>query len=82
MKDELALEAERWKKAEAEVTEGKKWVAEAKKQAILDFKASRELEDIKIEFTKKAFGRDFNLCQQKIDERIFDLDLDFLLDGP
>ncbi|EHA8589576.1 hypothetical protein COCNU_scaffold011065G000010 [Cocos nucifera] len=62
MKDELASEVERRKKVEAEIAEGEKWIAEAKEWAILDFKASKELEDNKIAFTKEAFIKRFKLC--------------------
>ena len=76
---ESALESERRKKAEAKVAEREKQVVEAKKQAIQDFKASRKLEDIKIEFAEEAFGKGFDLCQQKVAERFPDLDLGFLM---
>ena len=57
----MASKEKRRKKAEAKVTEGERWVAKAMKQAILDFKSSKEQEDIKIEFAREAFGKDFDL---------------------
>ena len=46
---------------EAEIVEKERQIFEAKEQAILDFKASKELEDIKINFVKEAFIRGFKL---------------------
>ncbi|KAG1355341.1 hypothetical protein COCNU_07G014530 [Cocos nucifera] len=59
----LASKIERRKKAEVEASKGEKRAAEAKKQAMAKFKALKELEDIKIKFTKEAFNKGFKIYQ-------------------
>ena len=59
MKEELAREAERRNKAEAKVIEKERHISKAKEQAVLDFKTSTEIEDIKIDFGKI---KGFELC--------------------
>ena len=78
MKEELAMEIERREKAEAEIVEKERQISKAKEQAILDFKTSKELEDIKIDFAKEAFIRGFELYQRKVVEIFHELDLSFL----
>ena len=62
----------------AEVAEGRRQIAEAKEQTILDFKASKKLEDTKIEFAKKAFIKGFEFYHRRVVEKFSKLDLDFL----
>ena len=78
MKEELASELEKRKKAEAIIFKGERRIAEAKEQIILDFKALKELEDIKIKFAKEAFVKGFELCQKRVAEKFSELDLGFL----
>ena len=61
VKDKLALEIERREKVEVEIAEKERQISEAKEQAILDFKVTKDLEDTKINFTKEAFIRGFEL---------------------
>ena len=77
-KKELALEEKRKRKVEAEIVEKKRQILEAKEQVVQDFKASKELEDIKIDFAQEAFIRDFELCQRNVAEKFSKLDLNFL----
>ena len=43
-----------------------------------EFKASSEMEDLKIQFGQDAFIKGFELCQEKVAGRFFELDLGFL----
>ena len=50
VKTALALEEEKRKKVKVEIVEERRRVAEVEEQAILAFKSSKKLKDIKIEF--------------------------------
>ncbi|KAG1327389.1 hypothetical protein COCNU_01G013230 [Cocos nucifera] len=54
----------------------------AKKEAVLEFKTSKELKDIKIQFANKVYNKGFDICQQRVVEKYSKLDLDFLKDEP
>ena len=82
------MEEER-KKAEAEVSELKAqvfelkaWipslVSEAGARAVEEFKASSEMEDLKVQFGQDAFIKGFEFCQEKVAGRFSELDLSFL----
>ena len=43
-----------------------------------EFKASSEMEDLKVQFGQDAFIKGFKLCQEKVAGRFFELDLGFL----
>ena len=43
------------------------------------FQVSKEMEDIKIAFAQEAFLKGFKLCQRRMVEKIFELDLSFLM---
>ena len=43
-----------------------------------EFKASSEMEDLKVQFSQDAFIKGFELCQEKMAGRFSELDLDFL----
>ena len=46
-----------------------------------EFKASSEMEDLQIQFGQDAFIKGFKLCQEKVVEKFFELDLGFLDDA-
>ena len=77
-KEELALEVKRREKTEAKVIEKEKQILEAKDKSIVDFKVSKEMEDIKIDFTKIAFIQGFELCLEKVAKKFPKLNLSFL----
>ncbi|XP_073102544.1 uncharacterized protein [Elaeis guineensis] len=76
-----ALEEER-RKAEAEVSKLKEQiptlVSEARAQAVEEFKTSSEMRDLNIKFGQAAFIKGFELCQEKVVGKFFELDLSFL----
>ena len=43
-----------------------------------EFKASSEMEDLKVQFGQDAFIKGFELCQEKMARKSSELDLDFL----
>ena len=43
-----------------------------------EFKASSEMEDLKVQFGQDAFIKSFELCQEKVAGRFLELDLSFL----
>ena len=53
-------------------------ILKAKAQAVWDFKASFEMKDIKVNFAKEAFIKEFELCQRNMIEKFSKLDLSFL----
>ncbi|EHA8586527.1 hypothetical protein COCNU_scaffold000481G000030 [Cocos nucifera] len=84
MKVDLASEVEKRRKAEAEVSkikkeEGKR-VAEAKQLGMKEFKASKELTNIKVLFAKEAYNASYDTCQRRVTEYHPELDLNFLED--
>ena len=66
----------------AQVFELKAWIpsliSEAGARAVEEFKASSEMEDLKVQFDQDAFIKGFELCQEEVAGRFFELDLDFL----
>ena len=76
-----ALEEER-RKAEAEASKLKEQiltlVSEARAQAVEEFKTSSEMRNLNIKFGQAAFIKGFELCQEKVVEKFFELDLNFL----
>ena len=66
----------------AHIFELKAWipslVSEAGARAVEEFKASFEMEDLKVQFGQDAFIKGFELCQKKVAGRFFELDLSFL----
>ena len=76
-----ALEEER-RKAEAEVSKLKEQililVSEARAQAVEEFKTSSEMRDLNIKFGQATFIKGFELCQEKVVRKFFELDLSFL----
>ena len=68
-----------------QVSELKAWipslVSEARARAVEEFKASSEMEDLKVQFGQDAFIKGFELCQEKVVGRFLELDLDFLNDA-
>ena len=75
------MEEER-KKAEAEVSELKEQfltlVLEARVRAVEEFKTSFEKRDLKVQFGQATFIKGFELCQEKMVGKFFELDLGFL----
>ena len=53
-------------------------VSEARGQAVEEFKASTEMKKLKVEFGQAAFNKGFELCQEKMVMKFFELDLSFL----
>ena len=53
-------------------------VSEARSQAVEEFKTSIEMKKLKVEFGQAAFNKGFELCQEKMVEKFFELDLSFL----
>ena len=76
-----ALEEER-KKTEAEVSKLREQIptliSEAQAQAVEEFKTSSEMRDLNIQFGQTVFIKGFELCQEKMIGKFFELDLDFL----
>ena len=70
------------KKAEAEVSELKvqipTLISKAMVRAVEEFKTSSEMRDLKVEFGQAAFIKGFELCQEKVVRKFFELDLGFL----
>ena len=64
------------------VFELKAWIpsltSEAGARAVEEFKASSEMEDLKVQFGLDAFIKGFELCQEKVAGRFLELDLGFL----
>ena len=75
------MEEER-KKAEAEVSELKAQIptliSKAMVRAVEEFKTSSEMEDLQVQFGQDAFIKGFELCQEKVVGKFFELDLGFL----
>ena len=53
-------------------------VSEARARAVKEFKASSEMEDLKVQFGQDAFIKGFELSQKKVAGRFPKLDLGFL----
>ncbi|EHA8590065.1 hypothetical protein COCNU_scaffold014613G000030 [Cocos nucifera] len=82
-KEELASEFKK-RKIEAEMAE-KEWrtlerILEAKVHAV-EFKASSEMKNIKIEFAQLSFIKGYELCQKNVTNKFAELDLSFLDEG-
>ncbi|KAG1347995.1 hypothetical protein COCNU_06G018240 [Cocos nucifera] len=85
LKAALALEEERRKKVEADITELKEQVSrqisEAKVQAVEEFKFSSEMRDSNVKFNQEAFIKGFKLCEDRMANKFLELDLSFLIEG-
>ena len=70
------------RKAEAEVAhlveQTPVLVSEARVLAVEEFKASTEMRDLNVQFGQEAFTKGFELCQEKVARKFFELDLSFL----
>ncbi|XP_073117993.1 uncharacterized protein [Elaeis guineensis] len=87
-KEKQALEQEKQtseetaRKAEAEVANLAEQipvlVSEVRVLAVEEFKASAEMRDLNVKFGQEAFIKGFELCQEKVVRRFFELDLSFL----
>ena len=70
------------RKAEAEVANLTErilvLIPEIRVQAVEEFKASAEMRDLNIKFGQDAFIKGFELYQEKVVKKIFELDLSFL----
>ena len=53
-------------------------VSEASARAVEEFKASSEIEDLKVQFGQDAFIKGFELYQEKVARKFPELDLNFL----
>ena len=53
-------------------------VSEARVLVVEEFKASAEMRDLNIKFGQEAFIKGFELCQEKVVQKFFELDLSFL----
>ena len=53
-------------------------VSEARVLAVEEFKASAEMRKLNIKFGQEAFIKGFELCQEKVVKKFFELDLSFL----
>ena len=53
-------------------------VSEARGLAVEEFKASAEMRDLNVWFGQEAFIKGFELCQEKVAKKFFELDLSFL----
>ncbi|XP_073116244.1 uncharacterized protein [Elaeis guineensis] len=66
----------------AQVFELKAWISsltsEVGARAVEEFKASSEMEDLKVWFGQDAFIKGFELCQEKVAGRFLELDFGFL----
>ena len=72
LKAALTLKENRQKKGEDEV-------GLERERAIESFKSSKAMEDIKVTFAQEAFLKGFKLCQRRMTEKFFELDLSFLM---
>ncbi|EHA8587456.1 hypothetical protein COCNU_scaffold002256G000010 [Cocos nucifera] len=81
---DLVSKVKRRKKVETEVTEvkreGEKMMTEAKRLAMEEFKAFKELTTIKVQFAREAYNAGYDTCQQRVAEQHPELDLNFLED--
>ena len=80
-KEKQTLE-EMVRKAEAEVTNLMEQISvlisEAMGLVVEEFKASTEMRDLNVRFGQEAFIKGFELCQEKVARKFFELDLSFL----
>ena len=70
------------RKAEAEVAnlveQISVLVSEVRVLAVEEFKASAEMRNLNVKFVQEAFIKGFELCQEKVARKFFELDLSFL----
>ena len=70
------------RKAEAEVANLTEQIlvliSEARVLAVEEFNASAEMRDLNVKFGQKAFIKGFELCQEKVVKKFFELNLSFL----
>ena len=70
------------RKAEAEVANLTEQIlvliSEARVLTVEEFKASAEMRDLNVKFGQEAFIKGFELCQEKVVKKFFELDLSFL----
>ena len=53
-------------------------ISKARVLAVEEFKASAEMRDLNVKFGQEAFIKGFELCQEKVVKKFFELDLSFL----
>ena len=53
-------------------------VSEVGARAMEEFKTSSKIEDLQVQFGQDAFIKGFELCQEKVVRKFFELDLGFL----
>ncbi|EHA8587672.1 hypothetical protein COCNU_scaffold002951G000010 [Cocos nucifera] len=73
LRAKLALEKEERRKAQEEVNA-------AMKRAVQDFKSSKDMEDIIIDFTQESFLEGFWICLGWVIENFPNIDLDLLIE--
>ena len=80
--EEKQTSEETVRKAEAEVAnlveQISVLVSKARALAVEEFKASAEMRDLNVRFSQEAFIKGFELCQEKVARKFFELDFSFL----
>ncbi|EHA8588125.1 hypothetical protein COCNU_scaffold004146G000010 [Cocos nucifera] len=74
LRAKLALEKEKRKTQEE--------VSTAMERAMQNFKSSKDMEDIKIDFAQEAFLEGFQVCMGRVIKNFSNIDLDHLLEAP
>ncbi|EHA8589777.1 hypothetical protein COCNU_scaffold012270G000020 [Cocos nucifera] len=75
LRAELALKKEEKRKVQEEVSA-------TMKRTVQNFKSSKDMEDIKIDFAQEAFLEGFQVCMGRVAENFFNIDLDLFLEEP
>ncbi|EHA8586623.1 hypothetical protein COCNU_scaffold000592G000010 [Cocos nucifera] len=81
MKAALALEEEKRKKVEVKIIELKEQISKVKAQAVEEFKVSFEMRDLNVKFSQEAIIKGFELCEDRVANKFFEIDLGFLIKG-
>ncbi|EHA8586353.1 hypothetical protein COCNU_scaffold000208G000010 [Cocos nucifera] len=80
--EQETVEEERRKKAKVRIAklkdESSRQILEAKIQVVEEFKVSSEMMDLNFAFSKEAFQKEYELCEDRVAGKFSELDLDFL----